>query len=104
MTQTDARQAILSAAQVRRAVETIAEEQTKAVLLSWSEQVYNALKAEHLTAADISVRGGPSERTVGLMMKASNPRVSTMVELASALSSPDADYEIEIRLVRKPKP
>lgn len=103
MTLPEARKTLHSAAEIRRAVETLADDQTKALLLSWSEQVYNALQAEGLSAADIAARGGPAERTVGLMLKASNPRVSTLVEFATALCSPDADYEVEIKLVRKPK-
>lgn len=101
MTLPEARQTLLSASEIRRAVEALAEEQTTAVLLDWSEQVYNALKAEGLSGADIAARGGPAERTIGLMLKANNTRISTMVELATALGSPGVTYDLQIRLVRK---
>lgn len=104
MTQPDARQVMHSAAEIRRAVEALADEQTKTLLLSWSEQVFSALQVEGLSAADIAARGGPAERTIGLMLKANNTRLSTLAELAAALCTPEADYEIELRLVRKPKP
>lgn len=104
MTQPEARHVLHSAAAIREAVETIARERTEAVLLAWSEQVYNVLKVEGLGPADIAARGGPAERTLTLMLKAGNTRLSTMVELATALCSSEADYQLEVRLVRKPKP
>lgn len=104
MTQADARNTLHAVAEFRRAFDAVASEKTRQLLLSWSEQVYNALAAEKVTALDIDARGGPSERTIGLMLKAGNTRVSTMVEFATALSSDTADYEVEIKLIRKPKP
>lgn len=103
MTQPEARQTLHSAAEIREAVHTLARARTEIVLLSWSEQVDVALACERISPADIAARGGPAERTVGLMLKACNTTIATMSALATALSGPQADYELEVRLVRKPR-
>lgn len=103
MTQPEAKHTLHSAAEIREAVDILSKGHAETVLLAWSDQVHHALQAEGLSAADIAARGGPAERTVGMMLKAYNTTVSTMVQFATALSNNDADYELEIRLVRKPK-
>lgn len=103
MTQPEAQHMIHSAAEIRRAVEVLAKERTETVLLSWSEQVHDVLKAEGLRACDVAARGGPAERTVTLMLKASNPRLSTMVEFVTSLASVEHDYELHVTILKKPK-
>lgn len=103
MTQLEARKVIHSAAELREAVETVSKERTDAALSAWAQQVEDALKAENIGPADVAARGGPAKRTVDLMLKASNPRLSTMVEFITALGSTEHDYELRIQIVRKPK-
>lgn len=103
MTQPEARHILHSAAEIREAVETVSKEKTEAVLLDWSNQVYSVLKAEGLGAADIAARGGPAKRTIDLMLKASNPRLSTMVEFVTSLATTEHDFELQVSIVRRPK-
>lgn len=103
MTQPEARQVIHSAAELREAVEIVAKERTEAVLLQWSNLVDQVMKAENVGAADVAARGGPAKRTVDLMLKASNPRLSTMVEFVTALGSSEHDYELQIIIIKKEK-
>jgi len=103
VTQPEARQVIHSAAALREAVETVSKERTEAVLLQWSNLVDQVMKAEHVGAADVAARGGPAKRTVDLMLKVSNPRLSTMVEFVTALGSTEHDYELQIMIVKKEK-
>jgi hypothetical protein len=100
MTQPEARQILHSAAEIRRAVETLARERRERTLLSWSEQVDQALREQGIGPDDVAARGGPSARTVNLMLKANNIRLSTMAEFAAALGE---DFDLEVRLVRKQK-
>lgn len=103
MTQLEARQVLHSAAEIREAVETVAKERTEAVLLEWSNQVYAVMQAEGVSSPDITARGGPAKRTIDLMLKASNPRLSTMVEFVTALATTEYEYELQIAIVKKPK-
>ena len=103
MTQPEARHVIHSAAQLREAVETVAKERTEAVLLQWSNLVDQVMKHEKVGTADIAARGGPAKRTVDLMLKVSNPRLSTMVEFVTALGSTEHEYELQLVIVKKEK-
>lgn len=101
MTQPEARQVIHSAAEIREAVETVSKERTQAVLLQWSNLVDQVMRTENVGAADVAARGGPAKRTVDLMLKVSNPRLSTMVEFVTALGSTSHEYELQILIVKK---